>query len=375
MDFEVAEFERRTQQAQRLMHEQGMDALFLMSEPEVRYFSGFRTLFWHSPTRPWFVIVPAQGKPIAIVPEIGAPLMRQTWLDDIRTWSSPSQSDDGVSLLKAALQDFPRVGIMMGRESGLRMPMTDFQHLRLALTRTRFLDASPLIATLRFVKSVAEIAIISEICTIACNAFDQVPNLISEGLAIDECFRRFKIELLEQGAEDVPYLVGGRGQAGYGDVISPPNSSLLQQGDVLMLDTGASLKGYFCDFDRNFCVGEPCDAVRYAHETLWLATEAGLAAAQPGATCADVFHAMQKVIVGTGGNVGRLGHGMGMQLTESPSLIDWDHTILREGAVITLEPSLTIKDGSMLVHEENIAIRDGAPQLLTRRASREMTPI
>ena len=65
MDFGVSEFEQRTQRAQRLMNDAGLDALFLTSEPEVRYLTGFRTLFWQSPTRPWFVIVPASGKPIA----------------------------------------------------------------------------------------------------------------------------------------------------------------------------------------------------------------------------------------------------------------------------------------------------------------------
>ncbi|MGC1488801.1 MAG: hypothetical protein WA784_13545 [Albidovulum sp.] len=49
-----------------------------MTEPEVRYFSGFQTLSWQSPTRPWFLFVPAAGKPIANIPEIGAALMRRT---------------------------------------------------------------------------------------------------------------------------------------------------------------------------------------------------------------------------------------------------------------------------------------------------------
>ncbi|MGB7271577.1 MAG: hypothetical protein WBC90_18895 [Albidovulum sp.] len=49
-----------------------------MTEPEERYFSGFQTLSWQSPTRPWFLFVPAAGKPIANIPEIGAALMRRT---------------------------------------------------------------------------------------------------------------------------------------------------------------------------------------------------------------------------------------------------------------------------------------------------------
>ncbi|MEP1090253.1 MAG: Xaa-Pro peptidase family protein [Rhizobiaceae bacterium] len=375
MDFAVSEFEQRTTRAQKLMYEQGIDALFLMSEPEVRYFTGFRTLFWQSPTRPWFLIVPAKGKPIAIVPEIGAPLMRQTWLDDVRTWASPDESDDGRSLVTAELKKHSNVGVMMGRESQLRMSLVDFQQIRLDLTSTRFVDVSQLIADLRFVKSEAEIDILGQICGLACRAFDRAPQLFHQGQPLNEVFRNFKIELLKQGAEEVPYLVGGAGAAGYGDVISPPSVDPIRGGDVLMLDTGATLKGYFCDFDRNFSVGEPVDAVKRAQETLWLATEAGLAAARPGATCSDVFVAMRNVIGPSAGNVGRYGHGLGIQLTETPSLIDWDQTVLQEGATITLEPSMEVQPGYMLVHEENIVIRDGLPQLLTKRAPRQMMRI
>ena len=260
----------------------------------------------------------------------------------------------------------------MGRESHLRMPMNDFQKVRLELSGTRFVDATALIAEVRLIKSDAEIAVLWQICSIACNAFDKASMLFHEGQSLDQVFRTFKIELLSQGAEEVPYLVGGKGQLGYSDVISPPSTDPLNLGDVFMLATGATLKGYFCDFDRNFAIGRPDDAVRRAYETLWLATEAGLAAARPGARCSDIFTAMQNVIGPSGGNVGRLGHGLGIQLTESPSLIDWDDTVLQSGAVITLEPSMQVAKGFFMVHEENIVIRDGAPQLLTRRAPREL---
>ena len=78
-------------------------------------------------------------------------------------------------------------------------------------------------------------------------------------------------------------------------------------------------------------------------------------------------------IIGQGASdVGRYGHGLGMQLTEPPSLIEFDDTILAPGMVITLEPSLTISPGKIMVHEENIVITDGAPHLLSERAAREL---
>ena len=372
MDFAVSEFENRTARAQSMMLQSGIDALFLTTEADLRYYTGFRTLFWQSPTRPWFCIVPAQGKPIAIVPEIGAPLMKTTWVEDIRTWASPHENDDGISLVASSLAAYSKVAMPMGRESIVRMAHLDLIDLQSRLQGVEFCDATPIIDAVRFVKSEAETEIQQKICGIASNAFAEAKNLFHEGQTLEAAFKAFKIELLKQGAEDVPYLVGGAGAGGYHDVISPPDETPLKNGDVFMLDTGATLQGYFCDFDRNFGIGSISSDVAKAHEKLWLATEAGLQAARPGATCAEIAKAMNSVLGEALGNVGRCGHGLGTQLTETPSLIHWDHTQMKEGATMTLEPSVEIAGGGMLVHEENIVIRDGAPQLLSRRAPREM---
>ena len=81
--FDNAECEARTIRAQEKLASQNLAGLLLMTEPDIRYFTGFHTLFWQSPTRPWFLFVPQTGKPIAIIPEIGAALMAQSWIDDI----------------------------------------------------------------------------------------------------------------------------------------------------------------------------------------------------------------------------------------------------------------------------------------------------
>ena len=142
-----------------------------------------------------------------------------------------------------------------------------------------------------------------------------------------------------------------------------------------MLDTGATRHGYFCDFDRNFAIGQPSDAARRAYDVLWQATEAGLAAARPGVTCAAVYQAMADVIGQESSDVGRLGHALGSELTEEPSLIAWDQTVLEPGMVMTLEPSMTVKGHAIMVHEENIVVRDGAPELLTDRASEALVVV
>ena len=108
MGFPDEEFEARLRRVQALMVEHGLAALLLTTEPDFRYFSGFLTRLWESPTRPWFLIIPAMGKPIAVIPSIGVNLMRKTFVDDIRTWPAPRPQDDGVSLLAKTLLEFDR---------------------------------------------------------------------------------------------------------------------------------------------------------------------------------------------------------------------------------------------------------------------------
>jgi Xaa-Pro aminopeptidase len=378
VDFPDAEFEARAATAQRLMRAEGLEALFFTTEAEMRYFTGFRTLFWQSATRPWFLVLPAEGGPIVVIPEIGEALMRRTWVRDIRSWPSPHPDDDGVSLLADVLRRYRVVGMPMGRESALRMPLVDFERMRAACPGLELRNASALIQQVREVKSPAEIDKLAAICAIGSRAFGRADHLFHEGQTVAEAFRALKVELLNQGADDVPYLVGGAGLGGYADVISPPSGRRLADGDVLMLDTGATLDGYFCDFDRNFAIGHAPDSAQAAHRTLFAAVEAALAVARPGARCADLFHAMSGVIEGAGyggGDVGRFGHGLGIQLTEAPSLTRFDQTELRAGMVLTLEPGLDISDGKTMVHEENVVIEEDGVRLLTERTPPELPVI
>lgn len=380
--FPNAEFEARTAKAQVLMAEQGLAGLFLMSEPDVRYFSGFHTLFWQSPTRPWFLFVPASGKPIAVIPEIGAELMRRSWLDDIRTWSAPAPKDDGITLLTDLLSPLAKqgatIGVMKGHETALRMPLGDWERLIAGLPGLQVGDATVLVQGLRMVESVAEIDKLAHICAIGSATFARVPDILSQGMPLDDVFRKFRGEALAQGADDAPYVVGGAAQGGYADVISPPSQRPLQDGDVLMIDTGCTWDGYFCDFDRNWAIGRADDDARRAYDVLWRATEAGIAAARPGATSRDLYRAMSAVIAEmdeSGGDIGRLGHGLGMQLTEQPSHAAFDMTELKENMVLTLEPSLSYGDGLMMVHEENIVVTPRGGRLLTTRAAPELPVI
>lgn len=130
------------------MYEQEIDGIVLTTSQNFRYFSGFNSQFWESPTRPFFIVLPREGDPVGVIPSIGGPAMETTWIRDVRTWPAPRPEDDGVSLLNDVLSGLPRqygrIGWEMGRESIIRMPIVDFDRLRNEISGIEFVDASPL---------------------------------------------------------------------------------------------------------------------------------------------------------------------------------------------------------------------------------------
>lgn len=379
--FPRAEFEGRIKALQSKMVEHGQDALLLTQPADVFYTTGFLTRFWESPARPWFIVVPQAGEPVAVIPSIGRILMGRTWISRIETWDAPDPEDDGISCLAEVLSGFVRpggtIGVPMGLETHLRMPLADWSALTAKLDGRNIGDATETLQRVREIKSPAEVEKICEACRIADRAFQRVPDIVIGAPQLDAVFRGFQAALLEEGADWVSYVAGGAGQGGYGDVISPASSERLRSGDVLMLDTGAVKDGYFCDFDRNFSMGPISPDVARAQEGLFDATEDILAMLSPGMVASDVHGLFTNALSKRGFKDagGRLGHGLGVTLTEWPSFTSKDRTPLREGMVLTLEPSALVAGDRMLVHEENILLTSDGAELLSRRAPRDMTEI
>ena len=396
--FEFAEFATRCTKAQLAMAADDIDAILLTGEADIRYFTGFMTQFWQSPTRPWFVLIPASGKPVAIIPSIGVPLMRDCYIGNLQSWPSPAADDDGINLLISVIRDHlgtsGQLGMMMGRETAIRMPFSDLQTLQGGLDGIAFCDMTDAIQHIRMVKSPAEQAKLTHVCQLVSGVFADVPKWVQAGMPLDDLFRQFKIKALTAGVDDVSYLVGSAGPDGYRDIIAPPNSRPLAAGDVFMLDTGCVWDGYFSDFDRNFAIHHASDEAHEAHHRLYDATQAAIDILRPEVTAADLFFAMDAILrpnqqsnsqhdpnqtvsaVKTGDNaVGRYGHGLGTQLTEPPSHTNWDRTVITAGMTLTLEPSLVYGNGLTMVAEENLLVLEDRVVLLSTRAPRDLPVI
>jgi Xaa-Pro aminopeptidase len=227
------------------------------------------------------------------------------------------------------------------------------------------------------VKSALEVARVRQIGHIAIESFARLAPQLRPGQSEREIYALHHRLLVELGADKVPYLVPVSGPDGYEQINMGPTERIVGPGDVLIVDVGAVWRGYFCDFDRNFAFGRASAEVRSAYARVFEATEAGLAAVRPGRTASDVWRAMASVLDPGGAAatpVGRMGHGLGLDLTEPPSIAPGDHTVLEDGMVITLEPSLVLPPAAgggrrLMVHEENVVVTAGGAELLTRRAA------
>ena len=373
--FEIAEFRRRTTALQAAMAEEDLDVLLLTSAADIQYVTGFLTRFWESPTRPWFVVVPGSGMPVAVIPSIGAALMASTWIEDIRTWDAPVPEDDGVTLLAATLAELsPRRG-RLGAADGSRDAPADAGRRFRAAPRSHRADGGrgrhpgdptgsrgevpgrdredpgrlpggrrrlPAGSRHGTAGAPARRGLPRIPDRVSCRG-GRLGELSGRGCGTRRIWRR-----------DLPGIEPSAGWWRRADARHRARCGT----DTFAISTGTSRSG------------QADDAVRRAYATLFAATEAGLSVARPGATAADLHSAMAATIVGKGGTVGsgRFGHGLGLQLTEWPSLLPSDRTVLREGMVLTLEPSLEIAPGRIMVHEENIVIRASGAELLSPRA-------
>ena len=376
--FSNEEFEIRFERAQELLYKNKLDALLITIPSNLRYFTGIDTNFWESPTRSWFLVVPLFGNPIAIIPEIGEKLFKKTFIKDIHTWPSPNLKGDDISPLKSLLETLPSrfgaIGAELGKEMSIRMPTIDFKLLQDNF-KFDIVDGASLIWALRTVKSFNEIKKIEKVAQIVSEVFEILPTIISATDSERDVAKKLKKEILKGGVDNIPYLPVISGRGGVSQIIGNPTDKLISSGDFLFIDTGATFDGYFCDFDRNFAIGTVSDELKRTNEILWHATEEGIKNLVPGAKTQDVWKKINKKIEDFGFMVkgeGRYGHGVGLQLTEPPSISSFDNAIIQENMVLTIEPSIEYKPGKIIVHEENIFVSKDGPVLLTKRATKEL---
>ena len=148
-----------------------------------------------------------------------------------------------------------------------------------------------------------------------------------------------------------------------------PSNRKLDGGDLVLLDFGAAFAGYKADTTRIAVVGEPSAKQREIHRIVLEAHDAAIAAVRPGVTTGDVDAAARRVIeaAGYGENFfHRVGHGIGLEGHEDPSLDPGSRTVLQPGMVFTIEPGVYLPGFGGVRIEDDVVVIDGGCRVLTK---------
>jgi Xaa-Pro dipeptidase len=244
--------------------------------------------------------------------------------------------------------------------------------LQRLLPSATFLSATDLLRPLRVVKSDEEIDVMRRAGAITEAAFADVLTRLEHGMTeldvvteVDHQLRRhgslgpsFTTSLYTSGPHH-PLLFGQR-EATWRRRLTPPVS--------ILFDFGAILDGYCYDYGRTVFFGEPDPTYRRVFDLVMASQAAGIAALAGGATAAAVDAAARDVIAAAGYGEAfrhRLGHGIGLDVHEPPFLTVGDTTVLQEGMLFTVEPSITQFHTFSARVEDVVVVRPGGGEPLT----------
>ncbi len=220
----------------------------------------------------------------------------------------------------------------------------------------------------RRVKEPEEIARIAAAQELTDRAFDFVLGVVREGVTERDIAIELEFFMRRQGSEGVAFPP---------IVASGPNSALphasvtdrvVTWGDFVKLDFGARIGGYCADMTRTLVVGEPSERQREIHAAVLAANEAGIAAVRAGLLGSEIDAAARQVIVDAG--FGErfqhgLGHGVGMDVHELPSVGPRGTKPVLAGSVITIEPGVYLPGFGGVRIEDLVVVEDSGCRVLT----------
>ena len=365
----ISDDERRAriEKARRLMTEQRLDAIYVEPGSSMFYYTGVR---WGLSERPFVLVIPARGELAFVTPGFEEMRTREItrFTNDVRVWQEDESPYGAVAgILKDRGITIGRVGV----EERVRFFIAD--GVRQAAPGTEFVNATPVTAGCRMLKSPAEIALMQRANDITIAAYRAAFATLTEGLTQFE---------FQRNVEAAFSALGARGSAGaqFGKYSAFPHGSIqpqkLQEGDVVLVDGGCNVEGYQSDITRTTVYGKASQRQIDVWNLEKQAQTAAFKAAQVGATCESVDAAARKVIMDAGFGPGykvpglphRTGHGIGLDGHEWTNFVRGNKTALAPGMCFSDEPMIAIYGEFGIRLEDCLYITESGPKFFTAQS-------
>jgi len=330
----------RIEKARRLMAENKLDAIYLEGGSSMFYFTGVR---WGLSERPFVCVIPAKGDLAWVCPAFEEERARELVKGqaDVRVWQ---EDESPYRQIAGILKDRGATG-RVGVEERLRFFV--FSGVKKQLPGADFVDAEPVTAGCRMIKSATELALMQKASDITIEAFRAAFATFREGMTQDD---------LRANIAAAHRALGATGSAGvsFGKFTAFPHGSIepqkLVEGDVIQVDGGCAIDGYQSDITRTTVFGRASARQIEIWELEKRAQAAAFAVIKPGTPCEAVDAAARKVITDAGfgpdykvpGLPHRTGHGIGLDGHEWTNFVRGNTTPLAPGMCFSNEPMVAI---------------------------------
>lgn len=225
------------------------------------------------------------------------------------------------------------------------------------------------VGDLRAVKDAWEIAAIARAAEMADRALSALLPDVGAGMTEREVAARLEYRLRLEGSDPVPFetivAAGPRTSLPH----ARPSERPIQEGDLLLIDFGASVDGYASDMTRTVAIGPARDWQRELHASVLRALEAAVGVVRGGETGRVVDAAARRSLEADGlaESFGHgTGHGLGLEVHEAPEISARSDDVLRAGNVVTVEPGVYLPGRGGVRIEEDVVVEAGDCRVLTR---------
>jgi Xaa-Pro aminopeptidase len=368
------EYPQRLERLRVLMKAAGLEGTLLTTGMNLAYFSGYPSPV-RNVARPFFVLLPLSGDPVFFT-QYGhkEEAERYSWIKDVRYYTELSHAP--ISMIRDALREREIFGTSIGMELGFEQTLDishlEFCRLRDGLDPTRLVDASTMFWELRKIKSEAEIGCIRKACQITNAAYEATFSSASVGSSELQIFRTMQGNL-HRGGGGAMFLSITSGKDNYDLVTKQPDDRPLQPGDMVWMDAGCTVCGYWSDFSRGAVVGRPSAEQAHAQEAIHQITWEAVQMVRPGVPASTLarfcYSRLDQLPFPITSSIARraerVGHGVGLVTTEPPHIAEYDDTPLEPGMIITLEPGVATEYGTFNI-EENLLVTPEGNEVLSQ---------
>lgn len=263
----------------------------------------------------------------------------------------------------------------------MELHVSEYHALQNALRAVTTLDDSDTLSRAiydcRTIKSDEELEKIEAAQAIAEKAFEDILNYIAPGRTEWDIMMRLNQTMLEEGSDGESFptiaLTGSATSMPHG---VPSRNRIVEKGDFVLMDYGATVDGYHSDMTRTVCVGQPSDKMRTVYETVLKAQTTAIQAAAPGISGRTLDGVARSIIenAGYGETFGHsLGHGVGLEIHEYPNAAPSVQTLLAPGNVVTVEPGIYLAGEFGVRIEDFVAITQTGCRNLTKAPKQLIT--